>query len=396
MDPKDGKLLIFTNKDSNHTHIAKFDSQTKQISKPVYQVENHDIQRVTVRNGFVQSYSYTDHFQHTVFLNEEDKKLEKQIKSAFGNQMAKIVSRSNDLKRIVVKTYSDNTPSRYFTIDFATNQAKLWFSQYPMLEGRKLMSKTPVFYSARDKMKLNAYLSMPAEIKDELPRLIVMPHGGPHSRDFRNFDIMTQFFVSKGYAVLQPSFRGSSGFGLKYEKAGYKQWGKAMHNDVMDALEWVIKQGKIDADKVCMVGASYGGYETLVASYKNPENFKCFVSIAGISDLQKSLDTDSDWSNVYGASNDMTVGSSEDYKDIQKNSPINYVDKMNKPLLLIHGTNDTVVRYEQSEAIYKALKKKRKPVKYIELEDGTHYLGYQKNRKIAFQSIGDFLEEHLR
>jgi dipeptidyl aminopeptidase/acylaminoacyl peptidase len=162
--------------------------------------------------------------------------------------------------------------------------------QYPQLAEVPLGTVEEINYAARDGYAVPAYLTLPAGMEAKKLPLVVLPHGGPRARDSgRDFDWWSQFMASRGYAVLQPQFRGSTGFGQKHELAGYRQWGKLMQNDVTDGVRKLIADGTVDAERVCIVGASYGGYAALAGAAFTPELYRCSVSVAGVSDLVEML-----------------------------------------------------------------------------------------------------------
>lgn len=224
------------------------------------------------------------------------------------------------------------------------------------------------------------------------PPLVVLPHGGPHSRDYRYFDPLVQLIAHEGYAVLQINFRGSSGFGTDFETSGYYQWGRRMQQDVMDGVDWLNKQNLVNGD-ACIVGGSYGGYVALTAAVQTNQAFKCFVSIAGISDLEEMID-DEERADTYVA-NIVDPADSDAKKALADVSAINHLDKIKAPILLIHGTKDTRVNFQQSSDFYSKAKSKGLNVRYIELKNGTHFLDNPDNRKVAYGEISAFLNKYL-
>jgi dipeptidyl aminopeptidase/acylaminoacyl peptidase len=244
---------------------------------------------------------------------------------------------------------------------------------------------------------LTGYLTMPLEWEGDKPSLIVHPHGGPSSRDYQYFDPFVQFFANHGHAVLQVNFRGSNGFGTEFNQAGWRQWGQAMQQDVYDAVEWLEQQDLIDTDRKCVVGASYGGYVALVAAYQKPHEYKCIASIAGISDLYELARLDSLYRSRK-AFIGMEVGDPYDANDkqmMQENSPVNHVQEIRAPLLVIHGTEDTRVRINQTRQFYNRATQLKVGIEYLELEDGTHFLDEYNNRLAVFEALDKFLEANL-
>lgn len=374
-----------------------YDIEEAKFEELLYSVDGYDIAGPIEIDDRLVGVTWYDNYLRQHYFDPKDGALLDVVKKTFKGAEVSISSTDEARRKIVVYAVRDNTPGKYFLLDLETGSASFWFSQYPELEKAALASMSPFQYEARDGMVLNGYLTLPVNAGDAKPPLVVLPHGGPQARDYQYFDYWTQFLANRGYAVLQPNFRGSTGFGSRYEALGYREWGKAMQTDVLDAIAWVEEQGLADTSRMCLVGASYGGYVALTASYKTPDRFDCFVSIAGISDLYDMVVDDARFSNV-----DMTYSqlignykNDADAKDMRANSAINFVERITKPILLFHGTKDTQVSYSQSQYFYRLANAKNKDVEYIELDDATHYLDFGPNRVRVLSEVGEFLSEHL-
>lgn len=393
---EDGKsLLVNTDFNSDFNYIAKFDLSTKSIGEKLFAVEGHDIDHSIVRNGQLIGYGYTKDFYERSFISPKQIEYNSQIKTLFKNRHSFITSSSVDNQKVVIYSETDHNPGRYYTIDFNTKKADFWFSQYPKLEKTQLNPVQPIDVANRDGLKMRGYLTLPKNQSKAAP-LIVFPHGGPHARDDMSFDPFVQFFAAQGYAVLQVNFRGSTGYGNHFHHQGYKQWGMKMQDDLMDAVAQVRKNPAIDATKSCVVGASYGGFAALVASFQQPEQFNCFISISGISDLPAMLQRDTEFSEQLGLYMKNAVGDYKTESDRLKTVSAMYnTDKIQRPVLLIHGVKDTRVYFKQSLDLYKALKSKNKTVEYLELENGTHFFDEEADRKQAFAAMEQFLSKYL-
>lgn len=393
---EDGKsVLVNTDYKNNFNHLAYFDLASGEISAPVHQVEGHDINVTYSKAGKLIGYGFTKDFYEQVFIDPKQQQYNQQIKALMPDRHSYITSYSDDGQRVVIYSVKDNQPGRFLTLDFNTKKAAFWFSQYPHFEKTALPSVNTISFKSRDGLQLQGYLTTPLQ-KDKPAPVILFPHGGPISRDNKNFDPFVQFFTAMGYAVLQVNFRGSSGFGNQFETAGYLQWGKKMQDDLMDALDAISANPDLDTKRSCMVGASYGGYATLVASFRDNAKFQCFVSISGISDLAAMLKSDGAYSDARKAVQKATVGDYEnDAKALDAVSARYHLDAIKKPLLLIHGVKDTRVPYKQSAELYDALKTKGVEVSYLEQEDGTHFFDTEQERTEAFAEMEKFLTKHL-
>jgi dipeptidyl aminopeptidase/acylaminoacyl peptidase len=255
-------------------------------------------------------------------------------------------------------------------------------------------------YKARDGADLSGYLTVPPGAPATPPPLIVMPHGGPESRDDLSFDHWGQYFATRGYAVFQPNFRGSGGFGRAFAEAGYRQWGARMQDDVTDGVNALIASGKVDANRVCIVGASYGGYAALYGGAAQPDLYKCVVSVAGVSDLSQMMK----WQKrVAGSESSRYEYWTKSIGDVQadaarlvEKSPITYAASYKPPVLLFHGELDDIVPVEQSKMMEKALKKAGANVKMILYENEDHSGWTETHSREVLSEIEAFLAAHLR
>jgi dienelactone hydrolase len=259
---------------------------------------------------------------------------------------------------------------------------------------------TPVSWKARDGREITGYLTRPAGSADAraLP-LVVLPHGGPEVRDRLRFDPWTQFLAARGYAVFQPNFRGSDGYGRAFAESGYGEWGRAMQDDISDGVESLIQQGIADPARVCIMGASYGGYAALAGAALTPDRYRCAVSIAGVSDLSAFVR----WYKFeYGKQSEgasywmRAIGDPERVRDrLRAVSPVHLADQIKADVLLIHGTEDKVVPYSQSKAMKRALDSSSRKIRLIELEGEGHSYWSPEDEKLALDAIGAFLAKNL-
>jgi dipeptidyl aminopeptidase/acylaminoacyl peptidase len=315
----------------------------------------------------------------------------------FAGRTAEIVSRAADNKRVVVRVSSGTQPPVYYLVDYAAKTADIVGEAYPALANVTPGTQRVYAYKARDGVDLSAYLTLPPGAAEKDLPLVVMPHGGPEARDDPDFDWWTQFLSSRGYAVLRPEFRGSTGFGREHVLAGRGQWGLRMQDDVTDAVKAVIADGIADKKHVCIVGASYGGYAALAGVTFTPELYACGVSVAGVSDLGEMLayeekmagdDSDSSlyWRDSIGTRDDARVG---------QKSPARHARNIRAPVLLIHGSNDSVVPYAQSQMMDNALNAAGVPHQLISLDSEDHWLSSGATRIRLLSEIEKFLAVNL-
>jgi dipeptidyl aminopeptidase/acylaminoacyl peptidase len=319
------------------------------------------------------------------------------LQKTFATGNVSIVGRSSDYKRVVVLAENATHPPIYYLVDYNTKSADIINEKYPKLNGVKLGTVEGFRYEARDKYPLMAFLTLPADsVRSKLP-MVVLPHGGPEAHDHNEFDWLAQFLASRGYAVLQPQFRGSSGYGRAHADAGRRQWGLRMQDDVTDGVRAVIEQGIADADRVCIVGWSYGGYAALAGAAFTPELYRCAASIAGVSDLPvmlrhtaRDLGKESNsfayWREHIGPANDPEV--------IAK-SPARSASTIRAPILLLHGTDDTRVPIAQSQIMARALEAARKQFTMVQLPGDDHDLHTSAMRIRMLTELEKFLAPHL-
>jgi dipeptidyl aminopeptidase/acylaminoacyl peptidase len=254
-------------------------------------------------------------------------------------------------------------------------------------------------YRAADGLEIHAYLTTPRgrPVRD-LP-LVVLAHGGPASRDESGFDWWAQALASRGYAVLQANFRGSTGYGEAFMEAGYGEWGGKMQTDLSDGVRHLVEQGVADPRRVCIVGASYGGYAALAGPTLDPGVYRCAVSVAGVSDLRRMIA----YAAVRGERRDNEAvrywsrfmgGEGPGDRSLDARSPARLAQRADAPILLIHGRDDTVVPMEQSRAMADALKDAGKPYQLVELAGEDHWLSRAETRQRMLREAIGFLETH--
>ncbi len=318
---------------------------------------------------------------------------------------ARIGSRTLDDKTWIVITTSEQRPGRYYLWDRGKQQATFLFSVQPELEQQPLVKMHPVLIKARDGLTLVSYLTLPASAdpdgdgKANTPvPMMLWVHGGPWGRDTWGFDPDHQLFANRGYAVLSVNFRASTGFGKKFMNAGNLEWGKKMHEDLLDAVEWAVKAGVAPRDKICIGGGSYGGYATLVGLAMTPTVFRCGVDIVGPSNLLTLLASIPPyWAPIvtmfHTRMGDPTKP--EGKALLEAASPLTHAHKIQRPLLIAQGANDPRVKQAESEQIVAAMKKHGLPVTYALFPDEGHGFARPEN-SIAFWAVTEaFLSAHL-
>ena len=301
-----------------------------------------------------------------------------------------LVDFSLDENIYLLYTENDYTPGLYYLGNRKDKSVTPVFEQYPALVPEVLTEHTFVTYTARDGTELEGYLTLPLDVVGPVPT-ILHPHGGPGARESDGFDYWTSFFANRGYAVFRPNFRGSTGYGYAFAQSQMKGWGLIMQDDLTDAANWLVDQKIAKADAMCIVGASYGGYAAAMAAVKTPELFQCAVSFAGVTNLKQLVIRSRKYTNNKFVKNQM----GDDSNDLKARSPYYQAQKVKIPMLFLHGEDDRVVDVEQSRMMVEELQDLDKWVKYVEFENGDHYLSIQRNRHAAFKAMDAFLKTHL-
>jgi dipeptidyl aminopeptidase/acylaminoacyl peptidase len=278
---------------------------------------------------------------------------------------------------------SDRAPGRFYRWDRKAKQGTFLFTSQPKLDGLRLAEVKPVVIPTRDGLKMNSYLTLPVGVAPKNLPLVLFPHGGPWARDQWRFDPYAQWLANRGYAVLQPNFRGSTGYGKSFLNAGNKQWGLKMHDDLIDAVNWTVKEGYADPKKIGIMGGSYGGYCALAAITFTPDVFACAVDIVGPSNLQTLIHSIPPyWKPMLSVFN-VRMGDVNDSKDaelVTKASPLNSADRIIRPLLIGQGANDPRVKQAESEQIVAAIERNHGNVIYVVYPDEGHGFARPENR----------------
>jgi dipeptidyl aminopeptidase/acylaminoacyl peptidase len=285
----------------------------------------------------------------------------------------------------------DVLPRQYFLLDLERKALRKLGAIAPDLAQTPLSPMKSVKITARDGTTLPGYLTLPlgAEAKN-LP-MVVYPHGGPHARDSWGYDDMVQFMASRGYAVLQVNFRGSTGYGRAWYEAGLRQWGSVMVDDVNAATHWAVTQGIADPKRTCVVGWSFGGYAALMGAIREPDLYRCVASIAGVSDLRALR---WQWKNYYGGSGTADFLLGTDSEELETGSPLKSSNLIKAPVLLVHGKYDLQADVEQSTMMYRALGDKKQR-ELVLIDGGDHSLSRYDARMVLLSKLEGFLAANL-
>lgn len=331
-----------------------------------------------------------------VFLDTHRQSQWRGVVASFPGDLVSYISAADDFSRVVVKLTGPHDPLTYMLVDLQSNVATSLGPAYKGLDA--VAEKRAISYPAADGLTIPAFLTLPPNRPVKGLPLVVLPHGGPEDHEEPGFDYWAQALAAQGYAVLQPNFRGSD-LTQKLLAAGYGEWGRKMQTDLSDGVRFLVASGSVDPKRVCIDGGSYGGYAALAAVAFEPGVYRCAISVAGISDLRTffadrlgGLNNEEDvserfWSRYMGINNVRDPA-------LDAISPVLHVEAITAPVMLIHGRDDTVVPFRQSELMRNALKKAGKPVELVELKKEDHWMSRSETRLQVLEATVAFLKAH--
>ncbi|MEQ3638286.1 MAG: prolyl oligopeptidase family serine peptidase [Alteromonas sp.] len=398
-DEKFVYLSGFTGEEVIYTYF-KLDLESGEYTE-IFDSHATDIEQVLYdENGMpAVGVTYPNKSEY-VYAKEESRtrKIHKLLADAFGGQTVAIASHTRDWKTLLVHVRSDVNPGEYYLFDSETLDAQFIWANSSWIDPRLLAPMKPISVEVSGGETINGYLTLPKQSSEEKPPLVVMIHGGPHqsgTRDFWDYNSETQFLASRGYAVLQVNFRGSDGYGERYKKLGYREWGGKMIDDINDSVKWAIDKEYVDGNNVCAYGASYGGYAALMSAVKEPDLYECTIGYVGIYDLQYMF-TESDIPNNWGGKAYLKRVLGSDKAQLKAYSPLYHADKIKANVMLIHGSKDRRVPEINSEALSQALIRAGNPPEYLQYSQAGHGVFDEEDRRELYQGLINFLDKNLK
>jgi dipeptidyl aminopeptidase/acylaminoacyl peptidase len=401
---KDGKRIYMSTDKGADVDLARlilFDPRTasEEIieSDPNNEVDFGGAEFSEKTDELVATYYVGDRLR-VYFRDKEWEKDYKQIQKQLPGGDVYLGSSTSDDRLMLVSVTSDVDPGATYLYNRDTGKASFLYRPYPDLPVKHLASMKPVVYASRDGLKIHGYLTVPKGVKEKNLPLLVMPHGGPWSRDEWGYDPYSQFFANRGYAVLQMNFRGSSGYGKAFLNAGNKQWGDAMQNDITDGIQYLAKKGIVDPKQVAIFGGSYGGYATLAGLAFTPDVYAAGISYVGPSNIITLLNSIPPYWAVLKAMFNERVGDPakpEDAERLKRQSPLFSAQNIKAPLLVVQGANDPRVKKAESDQIVVALRDLGRDVEYIVAPDEGHGFAGADNRMALSVAMEKFLAKRL-
>ena len=394
---EDGKTLYITGShDANAQRLIAVDLATRSESV-IAEDEQYDVGGIVIHptKRVIQAVSFYRDKQEWQVLDQsiaaDFEAIAKVRSGEFG-----VSSRDLADKNWLVTYRTDDGPVYYYAYNRDSKTSTLLFSNQPKLEGLPLASMQPVSYQARDGLTIHGYLTTPVGIPAKNLQTVLLVHGGPWARDTWGYSPTVQWLANRGYAVLQTNFRGSTGYGKAFLNAGNREWATKMHDDLIDAVNWLVEQGISDPQKIAIMGGSYGGYATLVGLTFTPDVFAAGVDIVGPSNLITLMQSIPPYWAPMKAMFAHRLGDLEKEEDFLKSrSPLFFVDRIKKPLLIGQGANDPRVKQPESEQIVEAMHQAGKPVVYVLYTDEGHGFARPENRLHFYAITEEFLAKYL-
>jgi dienelactone hydrolase len=386
---RDNKALTVS-RHEGYAGVYEIDLSTMKIGAKVYGKPGYDVTGVLtdpINPHGLRGIAWYEDRSKVIWFDPKFQAAQQQIEQAFPRGAPQIESSTHDgLRHVVYVARSEK--AGYYILDMS---AKRLTPILKLGDEDGWPTKRSYRYKARDGLEIETYVTFPGGREAKNLPVLVMPHGGPRARDTAGWDAWVQFFADRGYLVIQPNFRGSTGYGVEFERAGLGEWGLKMQDDVDDALAWAAKEGYADAGRACVIGGSYGGYVAMRAAQRNPELYRCAISFAGVSSLPDMMRQDQA-SYFSGRSNrDYWKGQADDLKSV---SPVNFPEQFGIPILLVHGEKDFRVPVEHSREMYGALKRAGKQVEYLEQPKNDHHFTRDEDLHEFLLTAEKFLDKY--
>ncbi len=394
---EDNKLYILDSRNSNTNRLAAFDLTTNTQQTLFYDEQSpYDIINVKFTPDMSTPIAVIIlvEKQNIIVLNKDYEEDFKKLKTLTNGEITSITHNDTDTRWIVGFSH-DTAPVRYYYYDRASKQTTFLFSCCPKLEQYQLQPMYPISFTASDGLPIHGYITHSVQSCEKQP-LILLVHGGPASRDTWGYDPEAQFLANRGYTCLQINYRGSAGYGKNFLNAGNKEWGRRMHQDLIDAINWAITTNSVDPKRIAIMGGSYGGYAALCGAAFNPDLFCCAVDLFGVSNLITLIKNSPPYWRPLLALLKQRIGDLETEEAMLKErSPLFYAHHIKCPLLIAQGDNDPRCPPEQSSQIIDELKKHNIAYTYLHYGDEGHGIVNQEKRLALFGSIEQFLAQHL-
>ncbi|MCH7894216.1 MAG: S9 family peptidase [Proteobacteria bacterium] len=409
-DETNSKLFVAARLDGGRFKLYAMDPESGQLGEPILEDAEYDIyyehsktpHMVSTDQGKPVYFEYMRDRPRRIFFDAQWQMRQKTIDQAMPGTENRMVGWDRDETRFLIFRYSDRDEGSYYLYDEKEKSIRFLLAISPWLDSEKLASTEPFEYEARDGLKLHGYITRKTGAPDAPAPTIILPHGGPWGiRDQWGFDKETQYLASLGYTVIQPNFRGSGGYGYNFEVSSYRQWGLQMQDDLTDATYWAIENNIADPQRICIFGASYGGYAALMGVAKEPDLYACAIGYVGVYDLELLVQGLTRGRRLKGFGRSKVWGKvafgdyKKDVERLKNTSPVNLVPQIKVPVFIIMGDNDRVVSSTHAFRMIRQLKRHHKDYRVMIRSTEGHGFFAEQNVIDLYTAIGDFLGANL-
>jgi dipeptidyl aminopeptidase/acylaminoacyl peptidase len=395
-DNKD--LYVASNRGRDKTAIFEFDLPTATEGNLIFEHPDVDVYGLmySKKRKVLTGVRYTEAKTSYVFFDDERGDLQNELEKRLPDVEVRVSDLSKDETKVLVRSFSDKTRGKYYFYDRTTDEFLELADISPWLNEEYMASIKPIDYTSRDGLTIHGYLTLPVGKRANDLSVVVNPHGGPWSRNHWGFNPETQFLANRGYAVLQMNFRGSTGYGREFWESSFKEWGRAMQDDITDGVQWLIDEGIANPDYIAIYGGSYGGYATLAGVTFTPDLYACGVDFVGPSNIFTLLESFPPYWELYREMFYEMVGHPEEDKELlEAASPLFHVDNIKVPLLIAQGANDPRVKQAEADQIVAALEEKGIEYEYLLKENEGHGFRNEENRFDFYRAMEEFLQTHI-
>jgi dipeptidyl aminopeptidase/acylaminoacyl peptidase len=393
------RLYVASNRGRDKSALFEFDPRTAKETKLLFEHPEVDVTELSYsrKRKVLTVVRYEVDKLERKFLDAQTEAVFRDIQGQLPGYEISLTSTDRAEDKFTVSATSDRTPGKRYLYEVKSKKLELLADVAPWLPEAELAEMKPVSYTTRDGLAIHGYLTLPRGVGAKNLPVVVNPHGGPWARDSWGFNPEVQFLANRGFAVFQPNFRGSTGFGRKFWEASFKQWGRTMQDDITDGVKWLVDQGVADPRRVAIYGGSYGGYATLAGITFTPDLYAAAVDYVGVSNLLTFLKTIPPYWKPYLEMFGEMVGDMDKDRDLLvKASPVNFVDRIKTPLFIAQGAKDPRVNKAESDQMVDALRKRGVEVQYMVKDNEGHGFSNEENRFEFYEAMEKFLAAHLK
>jgi dipeptidyl aminopeptidase/acylaminoacyl peptidase len=392
-------LYVASNRGRDRTALFEFDPATAKEGKLLFEHPKVDVDGLSYsrKRKVLTTANFTTWKEEKAFLDPVTQAMFRTVQAQLPGYEVEFTAHTKAEDKFIVAAYNDRTQGRRYLFDRASGKLEFLAEVTPWLREQDLAEMKPVTYTSRDGLTIHGYLTLPKGLAPEKLPVVVNPHGGPWARDTWGYNSEAQFLANRGYAVFEANFRGSTGYGRKFWEAGFKQWGRAMQDDVTDGVQWLVKEGIADPRRIAIYGGSYGGYATLAGITSTPDLYVAAVDYVGVSNLFTFMDSVPPYWRPYLATMHEMVGDPETDKAMMTAcSPVFHVDRIKTPLFIAQGANDPRVNKDESDQVVAALKQRGVAVEYMVKDNEGHGFQNEENRLDFYGAMETFLARYLK